>query len=87
MGAYLVLYPTARVIPLPAWAILLYWFAIQILMALPELTGAETVSSGVAVMAHVGGFLTGALLVRLFENRSLVDERTRRYGGMSAGGT
>jgi len=99
MGAYLVLYPTARVktlfilivfirvIPLPAWAILLYWFALQILMALPQLTGAqEAVSSGVAVLAHVGGFLTGALLVKLFENRSLVDERTRRYGRMSAGG-
>ena len=56
-------------------------------MALPQLTGAqEAVSSGVAVLAHVGGFLTGALLVKLFENRSLVDERTRRYGRMSAGG-
>lgn len=99
MGAYLVLYPTARVktlfilivfirvIPLPAWAILLYWFALQILMALPQLTGAqEAVSSGVAVLAHVGGFLAGALLVKLFENRTLVDERTRRYGRMSAGG-
>ena len=91
MGAYLVLYPTARVntlvflivfiriIPLPAWVMLLYWFAIQTLMALPQLAGAqETVPSGPAVMAHIGGFITGLLLVKLFENQSLVEERLRR---------
>jgi membrane associated rhomboid family serine protease len=91
MGAYLVLYPTARVntlfffivfiriIPLPAWVILLYWFALQTVMALPQLAGVqETASGGPAVMAHVGGFLTGVLLVKLFENRSLVEERTRQ---------
>jgi membrane associated rhomboid family serine protease len=90
MGAYVVLYPTVRVnmlfifivifkiIPLPAWLVLLYWFGLQVLSALPDLAGAQTtVSSGVAVMAHIGGFIAGALLVKLFENRALVGVRTR----------
>jgi membrane associated rhomboid family serine protease len=77
MGAYLALFPTARirmlfifiiffkVFRIPAWIVLLYWFGVQLLMALPELSGAQqAVSSGVAVMAHVGGFIAGALLAR-----------------------
>lgn len=84
MGAYLVLYPHARVrmlfifiiffrvIPVPAWLVLLYWFGLQVVAALPQLAGVqESVSSGVAVMAHVGGFIAGAALVKLFENRRL----------------
>jgi membrane associated rhomboid family serine protease len=90
MGAYVVLYPTVRVnmlfifivivriFPLPAWLVLLYWFALQVLAALPDLAGAQTtVSSGVAVMAHIGGFLAGAMLVKFFENRARVGVRTR----------
>jgi membrane associated rhomboid family serine protease len=73
LGAYLVLFPRVRVdmlfiififfriIPLPAWLVLLWWFGIQLLQALPALAGAQSaVSGGVAVMAHVGGFLAGA---------------------------
>jgi membrane associated rhomboid family serine protease len=84
MGAYLVLFPRARVnmlfilfifiriIPVPAWLVLLYWFGLQVLSALPQLTGVHTTAeSGVAVMAHVGGFLCGALLIKLFENKRL----------------
>jgi len=82
MGAYLVLYPRARVdtlffflfffriIPLPAWVILGYWFVIQLLSS-----GAGT-GSGVAYAAHVGGFLAGILLVPLFARR-----RPRGPGG------
>lgn len=89
MGAYLVLYPHAqvrtlfiiiifiRIIPMPAWLMLLYWFGLQAFMAVPQLTGAETASSsGVAVMAHIGGFIAGAVLAKLFENHQLVDART-----------
>jgi rhomboid family protein len=85
MAAYLVLYPTARVnvlfffivfvriVALPAWVVLLYWFGVQLVTALPVLSGAQaTVSSGVAVMAHIGGFLSGALLVKLFADPTLV---------------
>jgi membrane associated rhomboid family serine protease len=88
LGAYLVLYPKARVnmlfffliiirvIPLPAWVVLIWWFAIQVLQGLPQLSPLRPeVSGGVAVWAHVGGFVAGVLLVKLFENRALVAER------------
>ena len=88
LGAYLVLYPTARVnmlfffliiirvIPLPAWLVLVWWFTIQVLQGLPQLSPLRPdISGGVAVWAHVGGFVAGVVLVKLFENRALVAER------------
>lgn len=79
MGAYLVLYPRARVdtlfwivvfvrvVPLPAWIILGYWFLIQLAS-----TGAMGGGGGVAYAAHVGGFVAGALLIPVFRNARLV---------------
>jgi membrane associated rhomboid family serine protease len=88
MGAYLILYPRVRVnmlfilliiiriIPLPAWVVLLWWFFLQVFMGLPQLMQLETgVSGGVAVWAHVGGFVAGLLLVKLFENPRLKSRR------------
>jgi membrane associated rhomboid family serine protease len=88
LGAYLVLYPRVRVnmlfififiirvIPVPAWLVLLWWFALQVITGLPELSPVRPeVSSGVAVWAHVGGFIAGVLLIKPFENRGLVAER------------
>ena len=90
LGAYLILYPRVRirmlfifiiffrVFRIPAWAVLLWWFALQVLSGLPELMRVRSdVSSGVAVWAHVGGFLAGVILVKFFENKRLVDERMR----------
>jgi membrane associated rhomboid family serine protease len=90
MGAYLVLYPRVRVnmlfifviifkvIPLPAWAVLIYWLVLQVLGVLPQFSGpASEPAGGVAFMGHVGGFVAGVLLVKLFEDRRLVDVRTR----------
>lgn len=95
MGAYLLLYPRARirmlfffiiffkVIPLPAWLVLLYWFGLQVLNGLPQLSQVSPdVSGGVAVWAHVGGFLTGLVLIKLFVRRELV-EAHRSGGGPS----
>jgi membrane associated rhomboid family serine protease len=74
LGAYLMLYPRARVrclwiiiilittIYVPAWLILSIWFFSQFLMYLQP-------GSHVAWMAHVGGFIAGFLLVRLFVSR------------------
>jgi hypothetical protein len=68
LGGYLMLYPRARihtlvmipflwpVVPVPAWIFLGGWFLAQ--FALPS-------ASGVAWMAHVGGFLAGLGAVRL----------------------
>jgi membrane associated rhomboid family serine protease len=86
LGAYLVLYPRVRVrifIPpfflfrVAAWLMLIWWFVTQLITGLPELSPLRSdISGGVAVWAHVGGFVAGALLVKLFENRSLVRRRT-----------
>jgi membrane associated rhomboid family serine protease len=88
LGAYLVLYPRARVnmlfwfvifirvIPLPAWLVLIWWFAIQVLQGLPQLSSLRPeVTGGVAVWAHVGGFVAGMILVKLFEKEAFVMER------------
>jgi membrane associated rhomboid family serine protease len=88
MGAYLILYPRAhvnllfffvvfvRVIPVPAWAALLWWFGWQVIAGLPQLSPMRPdISSGVAVWAHIGGFVAGLLLVKIFENRVLVAKR------------
>jgi membrane associated rhomboid family serine protease len=85
MGGYLLLYPRVRIqtlfifiiilriIPVPAWFVLLLWFGLQVLAgyADPMATG------GVAVWAHVGGFVAGVLLVKIFEDRALVARRRR----------
>jgi membrane associated rhomboid family serine protease len=90
MGAYLVLYPRVRVkvllfivifiriIQVPAWVVLLGWFGMQLLMGVPQLltVDPEVSGSGVAFWAHIGGFAAGVLLVKPFENRSLVSRRT-----------
>jgi membrane associated rhomboid family serine protease len=66
-----------KVIPLPAWLVLLWWFAVQVLTGLPELNTVRTSDTGgVAVWAHVGGFVAGVVLVKVFENRALVRRRT-----------
>lgn len=92
MGAYLVLYPRARVRmlfffilifirPLPAWVVLIFWFATQVLTGLPELmTLKPDVSGGVAVWAHVGGFVAGAALIKLFAKPQLVEAHRRVHG-------
>ena len=87
MGAYLVLYPKVpvrmlfflgifiRVIPLPAWGVLLWWFAWQVIVGLPQLVGVGDLAGGVAVWAHAGGFLAGVLLVRRFVRPARERER------------
>jgi membrane associated rhomboid family serine protease len=76
LGAYLVLYPGARIVSLvplgffvqlvelPAILVLLLWFALQLYQGLASLAGGRF--SPVAFAAHVGGFVAGLLLVRLF---------------------
>jgi membrane associated rhomboid family serine protease len=65
-----------RVIPIPAWLVLLWWFGVQVVTGLPQLMSVRPeVSGGVAVWAHVGGFVAGLVLVKLFENRRLVAQR------------
>src|SRR5204863_1023641 len=78
LGGYALLYPRARVvtlifliifvtvIELPALLVLGGWFLLQIVDASSKpLEG----GGGVAYFAHIGGFVFGLLLVRLFANR------------------
>jgi membrane associated rhomboid family serine protease len=62
------------IIAVPAWAVLIYWFGVQVSTAYLSPVRAD-VSGGVAVWAHIGGFVTGMVLVKAFENPRLVAER------------
>jgi len=86
MGAYFLLYPRARVLTLvvpfffwffvwlPAWVVLGYWFVAQFLSGAATSIAAHSGSSStIAFWAHVGGFLAGMLLIKLFPARA------RRY--------
>jgi len=76
MGAYLILYPHVRVyamvplgfiltsVALPAWTMLVYWMLIQVVSGLTAIGGEP--GGGVAFWAHVGGFIAGMVLVKLF---------------------
>ena len=84
MGAYIVLYPRVRVhtivflgffitrIAVPAWAMLGYWFVIQLASSI---LSASLETGGVAFLAHAGGFAAGAILVFMFRNRRLIERR------------
>lgn len=96
MGAYLVLYPRVRVftlvplgffvtsMALPAWVMLLYWAAIQVFGGFASAVAPE--SGGVAFWAHVGGFVAGLLLIKVFARPDAVAQhrshhfRPRRVG-------
>jgi membrane associated rhomboid family serine protease len=79
LGAYLMLYPRARVLTLvlfglymrtveiPAMFVLGFWFVLQFLSAL---ISAGT-PAGIAWYAHVGGFVGGMILIGLFKRRNV----------------
>ena len=91
MGAYILLYPRVRVhtlvtlgffvttVALPAYVMLGYWFLLQLLMG--AVGSVSRVEGGVAVWAHVGGFVVGMLAIHLFANREYLDRRRGAGGG------
>jgi membrane associated rhomboid family serine protease len=97
LGGYLLLYPRVRVrtffppfflFRVPAWFVLIFWFGGQLLTGLPQLSQMRPdASSGVAVWAHIGGFVAGAVLVRFFEDRGRVARRTTAGDAQAAFGT
>ena len=72
MGAYLVLHPRRRVTVLllrvvthvPGYVAVGIWFVFQVIASLPMLSGMP--SGGVAYAAHIGGFVAGAALAKVF---------------------
>ena len=83
LGAYFLLYPRARVLTwffvfvmyLPAWIVLGEWFVLQFFSGAATLSMAQAGRDvgGVAFWAHIGGFLAGLVMIKLFP------ERQRRY--------
>jgi membrane associated rhomboid family serine protease len=75
MGAYILLFPRARIltlvaifpIPIPAVVFLGLWFVIQFFAGISTI--GLKVTGGVAVWAHVGGFLLGMLLTAMARRR------------------
>jgi membrane associated rhomboid family serine protease len=86
MGAYLVLFPGARVLTLipffliftvhvPAWVMLFYWIGVQVLSGLASSGAGAAATGGTAWWAHVGGFVCGIALVKMMGRR----QQLRRY--------
>ena len=79
LGGYALLYPRARittlliivffatVIQLPALAVLGLWFVMQLVLG--AFDPGQFEGGGVAYFAHIGGFLFGMLVIKLFANR------------------
>ena len=77
LGAYILMFPRARIrtlliliifitmIEVPAYLMIGYWFLTNLLSSVGSVSG----DTGVAYMAHVGGFLAGMLLLLVFRPR------------------
>ncbi len=83
LAAYVFMFPQERVkvlmgfwvIPVPAWAFIGIWIIIQIFSQIGSISDAAQ-SSGVAYMAHIGGFFSGMLLTPIFRSAG---RRQQRY--------
>jgi|RhiMetdeSRZDD1v2_1073273.scaffolds.fasta_scaffold542661_1 membrane associated rhomboid family serine protease len=87
LAAYLLLYPGAPIRALlfififftvwrvPAWLMIIVWFAVQLLSGIASVTDAAQISGGVAYGAHVGGFVVGLALTLFFRR----PQRRPRY--------
>jgi membrane associated rhomboid family serine protease len=78
MGAYMIKFSRSRIVTLvfiviffttveiPAWVMLIWWFVIQLFNGFGSLASENYSGGGTAWFAHVGGFLAGMLLIRVF---------------------
>jgi len=91
LGAYALLYPRARVVTLvfiiffvtvlelPALLVLGLWFLLQLFYGSAELTQPVAGGGGgVAYFAHIGGFVFGLVLIKLFADRERDDYEVDR---------
>lgn len=89
LGAYLLLHPFTKVtilfpifflfwgIDLPALFVIGWWFVQQLLYGLGALSSAA--ASGIAFWAHIGGFVTGMVLILPYLGRARPRRRTASY--------
>ncbi len=78
MGAYLIKFPRSKIVTLvpiivfittmeiPAALMLLWWFVIQLASGFGSLGERDYTGGGTAWFAHIGGFVAGMLLIRMF---------------------
>jgi membrane associated rhomboid family serine protease len=88
MGAFLILYPNdeirtvvflgrfSTITRVRAIALIGIWFVIQVVSGMGVLATTEAAQDGVAYMAHVGGFVFGAITARFFQTPQQLVERS-----------
>ena len=87
LGGYIVLYPHRRVTAIvfrfltevPAYVAIGIWFAFQLISGL-GMFGGGSQQGGVAYAAHIGGFVAGLLLIKVFTIGRGSTGRTANYG-------
>ena len=87
MGGYLVLHPHRRVrviilriiTDVPAYIAVGLWFILQLISAFGVIGQGPQAGGGVAFMAHIGGFVAGVVLVKLFGVGSRPPVRRRAH--------
>jgi membrane associated rhomboid family serine protease len=91
MGAYMVKFPQSRIRTLafilffittfdvPAWVMLIYWFAIQLFSGVGSVGYSSASQGGTAFFAHVGGFLAGILLINIMGAKQRYTRRKDLY--------
>jgi membrane associated rhomboid family serine protease len=87
MGAYLIKFPRSRIVTLvfififfttievPAGLMLAYWFFIQFFSGIGTIGYSHVSQGGTAFFAHIGGFITGMILVGVMGTRQIYVRR------------
>jgi len=86
LGAYYILFPDRKIrtivipiflfpliVDLPASVMLFYWFLIQIFSGTTALVATSATMGGIAYFAHIGGFLTGWSVGKLFNRKDRLE--------------
>jgi membrane associated rhomboid family serine protease len=92
MGAYMVKFPRARIetilfivffitrFDVPAWLMLIYWFATQLFSGVGSIGYTQaTQQGGTAFFAHIGGFIAGIILIKIMGPRERYSRRRDVY--------
>jgi membrane associated rhomboid family serine protease len=89
LGGYIVLYPARQVrvligfffmVAVPAFLVIGLWAALQLFNGLGSIApGTMQGKGGVAYLAHIGGFVAGLILVKLFADGRTRAKMQQRY--------
>jgi membrane associated rhomboid family serine protease len=91
MGAYMIKFPHARIesvlfvfffltrFDVPAWLMLIYWFATQLFSGVGSIGVTQASEGGTAFFAHIGGFVAGMILLKLLRTRERYSRRRDVY--------